>query len=253
MKVYLKEGIITLVSEGKTKLVFTAGNALTTIGEESPEPHPYSFFKEYNSEEFRSLVYSELDKLHALGEKTSRALVCMLDKGRKDKLYLNRAFQLSLATVDGEAVLLFQLRTAYELLALEMISALSRGKPLKKCENCGKYFFPSGRSDSVYCDRIGSDGFSCKKIGACRQYRRNSRSDSIKQMYDKVTKHNRYLKNKGLIPEEDFLRWMTDASVMHARFRNGEISEDTFSNWLSEDLNAKGRPARRSEISDYLL
>ena len=72
-------------------------------------------------------------------------------------------------------------------------------------------------------------------------------------MYDKVTKHNRYLKNKGLIPEEDFLRWMTDASVMHARFRNGEISEDTFSNWLSEDLNAKGRPARRSEISDYLL
>jgi hypothetical protein len=252
IKAYLKDGVITLAPEGRKKAEFTAGAALTTIGEKSSMINPYTFFDDFEESTFQTLVRTELDRLFELDVNSPRTLVSALDKGRTDKLYTNRMFQMSLETVSGEVVLAFYLESARNLLALELVAALSRGKPLKKCEHCGGYFFPSGRSDSVYCDRVGADGFSCKKIGAHRLYRKHSRSDRVKKLYDKITKHNRYLKSRGQLSENEFARWMAEASLKHAQFQRGELSEDLLIGWLSEDL-AASRPPKRNEISDYLL
>ena len=37
-----------------------------------------------------------------------------------------------------------------------LLNMISKNEPLKKCENCGKYFYPSSRSDEKYCNNAVS-------------------------------------------------------------------------------------------------
>lgn len=253
IKAYLKDCVITIVDNGKEKLKFVAGSALLTIGEKNAEKNPYTFFEDYDEFTLKKLVHAELNKLYELGNVKPGVIIDALDGNRADKLYTNRKFEVSFETVLGELVFVVYPNSVYDMLAFELLCAVSRGKPLKKCEHCGGFFFPNGRSDAVYCNRVGKDGFSCKQIGANRQYRQNSRADSVKKLYDKITKHNRYLKNRGLVSEEIFSRWMSEAASMLAQFKQGSISETTLTNWLSDASTLENQPARRNEISDYLL
>lgn len=253
IKAFVKDGVITLMAEGRKKAEFAAGAAITTVGEQAIAKNPYTLFDDFDKATFLPLAQAELDRLFHAEPQAPQSLICTLDKGRKNKLYTGREWRVSFKAVDGEAVYTVCVNSAVELLALELTCAIFRGKPLKKCEHCGKYFFPTGRSDSVYCQRVGRDGFSCNKIGAHRQYRKNSRSDDAKKLYDKITKHNRYLKNKGSLPEADYARFMAEASSLYAQWKRGELAEDVFLSRLSEAGAEKNTPARRNEISDYLL
>ncbi len=253
MKAYINNGEITLVSDSGKQLRFSAGSVLTALDTLEKEQNPYALFKGYQAVSFRALVASVLDSLYALGKAPAATLLAVLDAQQADKLYLNRDWKLSFELVDDQAIPVFFIESARDLLALELITIINRGKLLKKCGCCGNYFFPEGRSDTQYCNRIGKDGYACKKIGANRHYRKQSRADSVKALYDKVTKHNRYLKSKGLLTEAEYSRWITEAAAMHARFKNGTISAESLSNWLSDESPVVSRPQRRNEISDYLL
>lgn len=251
IKAYIKKGKVTLISQGKKKVSFSAGSEIINVLENGSKS-VYGLFPDFSVATFKNTVLKELDRIYALSSLSKYELFGAMDKGRKNKLYTGKEFKTSFETIGGDAVWTFLLESAYDLLALEVITAIESGRPLKKCENCGLYFIPSGRSDSVYCDRVGKDGFSCKKIGAHTKYRKNSRADEVKKLYDKVTKHNRYLKSKGAIFERDYDRWMKTASSMYADFKNGSISESTLISWLSADVLET--PSRaRGGISDYLL
>jgi len=253
MKAYINNGDITLVSENGKQLRFSAGSALTTLDILEKAQNPYALFKDYQAGAFRTFVVSVLDSLYKLGKAPAATLLASLDAQQTDKLYLNRDWKLSFELIEGQAVTVFFIESARDLLALELMSAIRRGKLLKKCGCCGNYFFPDGRSDTQYCNRIGKDGYACKKIGANRHYRKQSRADSVKTLYDKVTKHNRYLKSKGVLTETEYARWIEEATAMHARFKNGTIPAESLLDWLSNDLSVLSRPQKRNEISDYLL
>lgn len=251
IKAYQKKGKITLISAGSKKVSFSAGSEIINVLDNESKS-VYRLFSDFSAPNFKSAVLKELDRIFALSSLSRYELFGALDKGRKNKLYTGKEFKTSFETINGDAVWTFILESAYDLLAFEIITAIESGRPLKKCENCSQYFIPSGRSDSVYCDRVGKDGFSCKKIGAHTKYRKNSRADEVKKLYDKITKHNRYLKSKGAIYERDYDRWMKTASSMYADFKNGSISENTLINWLSKDISETPSGARGG-ISDYLL
>ncbi|MBQ7006997.1 MAG: hypothetical protein IJN59_04130, partial [Oscillospiraceae bacterium] len=247
MKAYIKNGEITLVSDNGKQLRFAAGSVLTTMDVLETKQNPYALFQDYQAESFRKFVTSVLDSLYKLGKAPATTLLADLDAQQTDKLYINRDWKLSFELVDGQAITVFFIESARDLLALELITIVNCGKLLKKCGCCGNYFFPEGRSDTQYCSRIGKDGYACKKIGANRHYRKQSRADSVKTLYDKVTKHNRYLKSKGLLTEAEYSRWITEAAAMHARFKNGTISAESLSSWLSDELPVVSRPQRRNE------
>lgn len=252
IKAYVKNGRITLVSGGKTCTDFTAGDALSTVGE-SGDSSPYALFGDFHPVSFPRLVQSVLDRLYAAGNRPPMALLALLADSSAQP-HAGRTLKFALETADSEAVFVFFLDSAGDLLALEAITAIKSGKPLKKCENCGGYFFPAGRSDSVYCSRAGAGGRTCKETGAHRQYRRNSRSVAVKMLYDRVTKHNRYLKNKGRLQEAVYERWMAEAGRMYAQFKEGLVTERELADWLENGMDAPSqRPVRRNEISDYLL
>lgn len=59
-------------------------------------------------------------------------------------------------TAEGhpEVVQLSALERIDDMLCYELVQMLVRDVQYKPCKLCGKLFIPSGRSDSVYCDRI---------------------------------------------------------------------------------------------------
>ena len=234
IKAYLnKNHIILKTSKGKV-FQFAAGTAITDMLDDSP----YAQFPKGKTK-----AAALLEQFYAAQD---------LSIPEQMALFAGIGFSVVIEESDGKAVPVITVKSAEELCALELITLMKSRKPLKRCEHCGEYFFPQGRSDAVYCDRIGADGFSCKKIGAHRQYRKNSRANDVKAMYDKMTKHNRYLKNSGKISERDYDRWMASVSESYAAYKNGDISERTLMTRLSETLSPAGRSARR-DISDYLL
>ena len=251
IKVYIKNATITVTS-GKKVCEYPVGAGAVSLGNKWDFENPYAFFSDYDEKELAETAHSELDKLYALDSLNADTLA-EFDSNRKNKLYTSKNFTMTLEYNEG-IIPCFILTTATELFALEIISAVAAGKPLKICENCGKYFFPSGRTDSVYCDRITENGYSCKKIGAHRQYRRNSRANDLKKLYDKVTKHNRYLKSKGTLSAYEYSNWMNEASKKYVSFKSDKLSAVEFEAWLlGKELKSAPRSRSRSSISDYLL
>ncbi len=250
IKAYIKGGIITVTS-GKKSSEFPAGAAATSLGGAWDFVNPYAFFEDYNEEELAKFATTELNKLYAQ-DSISLDSLAEFDAGRKNKLYILNNFTISFEFTE-EFVPCFILTSAKELFALEILTAAAAKKPLKICENCGGFFFPSGRTDSLYCDRITENGYSCKKIGAHRQYRRNSRASDIKKLYDKVTKHNRYLKSKGSLSAYEYRNWMNEASSKYADFKAEKLSSVEFEAWLLGKEAPAPRTRSRNTISDYLL
>jgi len=253
VKAYIKGGIIT-VSSGKQKISYTIGAGATSLGNKWDFKNPYALFTDYNEDELSKFATLEFKKLIEL-DNFSLDSLGELDNSRKVKQYLLKNLNITLEVIDDMVISCFSLSSAKDPFVLEILACAFSKKPLKICENCGKFFFPSGRADSVYCDRILDNGFSCKKIGAHRQYRKNSRANDIKKLYDKVTKHNRYLKSKGTMSAYEYNSWMSEASSKYADFKSGKLSHADFENWLlgKEIPTEKSRARSRSTISDYLL
>jgi len=253
IKAYINKGIITIVS-GKKKIEYPAGAGAVSLGNKWDFENPYSLFDDYNDAELSKLANSEFKKLIELDDLSLSALG-EFDAGRKAKLYISKNLNMSFELFENEIIPCFALTSAKELFILEILTATYIKKPLKICENCGRFFFPSGRADSVYCDRITENGYSCKKIGAHRQYRKNSRANDIKKLYDKVTKHNRYLKSKGSMSQYEYNNWMSEASSKYADFKSEKLSPADFEAWLlgKEPTIEKPRVRSRNTISDYLL
>lgn len=250
IKAYINGGTIT-VSSGKKTVSYPVGAGATSLCDKWDFENPYAFFSDYNEKELAKFAKAELSKLIAIDGFDLNSLA-EFDTERKKNLYISKTFNMSLELEDG-VLPCFILSSAQELFALEIITAAALAKPLKICENCGGYFFPSGRTDSVYCDRITENGYPCKKIGAHRQYRRNSRLSDIKKLYDKVTKHNRYLKSKGTLSAYEYNNWMSEASQKYADFKAEKLSPAEFEAWLLGKEAPAPRTRSRNTIQDFLL
>ena len=251
IKAYINGSELTVTS-GKKSITYSVGSGTTNIGGKWDFENPYALFSDYDEIELSKFTKAELNKLILFNEFNLDTLA-EFDSARKVKLYIAKTFTMSLEF--SENVLpCFVLTSAKELFVLEILTAAALGKPLKICENCGEFFFPSGRADSVYCDRITENGYPCKKIGAHRQYRKNSRQSDIKKLYDKVTKHNRYLKSKGTLSTYEYNNWMKEASSKYADFKLGNLNATTFEAWLlGKEITPAPRSRSRSTIQDFLL
>lgn len=72
----------------------------------------------------------------------------------------------------------------FDCILLDMII---KNVPLKRCENCGKFFVPS-RSDMIYCENISpqDEGKSCREYGKYRDYLEKNRTDEATRLYRSI-------------------------------------------------------------------
>lgn len=141
--------------------------------------------------------------------------------------------------IEGDLKSMYSIKTAISLFIFEMANCMKNEVTISKCKNCGNYFIPSGRSDSLYCTYPieGISGKTCKEVGA-----QNARA--IKERNDIATKEYRklYMRLKMAAsrhPEDEekqkkLYLLSTQNKVMRKKLESGEISTDDYLNWVEQ-------------------
>lgn len=64
----------------------------------------------------------------------------------------------------------------------------SRGKTIRQCQNCGKYFIPFKRADTLYCDNPSPEDeeMTCKEYGTRRLWYERQKEDEIATLSRKI-------------------------------------------------------------------
>ncbi len=105
---------------------------------------------------------------------------------------------------------------------------------IKICENCGKYFLPTTRSDEIYCDNEFKNGRTCKQMG----YENKVSNDEYLKVYRTAykTQHAKMLRNSHNKPDykkEVFDVWVKEAKAMKENAQNGVNTLEEFKHWLN--------------------
>ena len=113
---------------------------------------------------------------------------------------------------------------------------LAKGNVLyKQCKNCGRFFIPSGRSDSEYCERIDTaSGKTCKEVGAINTFAKKHENDEIHQAYTKAYRRMDSRKRTMYISKKEFSEWSKTAREKRKMCEEGQISLEEFQAWLDE-------------------
>ncbi len=119
------------------------------------------------------------------------------------------------------------------ILYLEFMKILELGIPVKTCKNCGLYFVPSGRSDSLYCDNFYQNtGNTCKEIGISIVYKEKINKSGIHKVYNKHYKKMHARRKYRKIGESEFLIWVDKATIERENAIKSDISVDQFESIL---------------------
>lgn len=109
----------------------------------------------------------------------------------------------------------------------------------KQCKNCGKYFAPTKRSDTAYCDRVSPQDATktCKEYGARNAWERTLRESEVAGLYRKIYMSKQMLvKRNPHIAEyaESFEKYKTLSKQWKADVKTGTKTEEAFIAWLKD-------------------
>lgn len=144
---------------------------------------------------------------------------------------------------------MYQFNALDELMSFELMQAVLLESNVKRCENCGAWFVPEGRSDSIYCARIApGETKPCHTIGALRKRAELVKDEPIYQLYTAAVKRmsKRKCRDGGLTAKQ-YRDWARNAEIMRERCLRGAIEYEAFEAWIDESsrLNRK-----RTSIDD---
>lgn len=79
---------------------------------------------------------------------------------------------------------------------------------VKKCACCSKFFIPTGRKDTEYCNRIAPNSTkTCSEIGAIKKYHKKANKDPLQREYQKIYKRVHSCIKSKKITQNQFLIW----------------------------------------------
>lgn len=118
---------------------------------------------------------------------------------------------------------------------------------IRKCENCGKYFLPGRRSDTVYCaNRSPQDAArSCRQYNSEHLWYDRLKQNEVLKLCRNVTSAKQMLVRRNPGNEayaEDLRRFREDVKQWKADFITGRRSGEEFAAWLTE---RRGKPKKR--------
>jgi len=135
-----------------------------------------------------------------------------------------------------------------DMMRYELVQMLVRDVKYKYCQNRKNLFIPSGRSDSLYCDRVmEGEQKACKEIGvqivAKEKLQKNDELKIYRQAYQRLKKRVEF----GYMSDEEFDKWNAEALPMRNECTDGKISFDEFKAWI--DKTSRQNKNSESEIT----
>lgn len=147
--------------------------------------------------------------------------------------------EYKLALIEGKFAELFTIKSSLSLILFETAHVLDSQTPILKCKNCGQYFVPTGRSDSIYCSYPSPQDpeKTCKDIGAQVSRSNKEKTDVTTKEYRRV-----YMRYKMLMrrhPEEEsyeeqFNRLTSEVKEWRNKLAHGMATTEEFLAWLME-------------------
>lgn len=134
---------------------------------------------------------------------------------------------------------LYTIKSSFSLLIFDMAHIVNTDAKIGKCKNCGHYFVPEGRSDSVYCSyplRDNKDK-TCKDVGAQVTRANKEKNDAATREYRKVYMRckmatNRHPDDKAAA--DRFKRLTEEVQEWRNKMADGSASTEEFLEWLKQ-------------------
>ena len=133
---------------------------------------------------------------------------------------------------------IYTIKSSVSLILFEAAHAMDAETKFVKCKNCGNYFVPVGRSDSLYCGYPSpqDETKECREVGANATRAKKVKNDILTQEYRRL-----YMRLKMAIkrhPDDDTLkdRLMELTEGMKSRKKQkeeGTVSADGILEWLT--------------------
>lgn len=111
-----------------------------------------------------------------------------------------------------------------------MLELIKNNTPIYICKNCGNYFIPSSKKNTLYCN-------NCQEIGAMITYNEKLKKDKINLLYRKTLSAKKMLANRNPdIPMylEKYEQWKKEANEFKKDIKQGLKAEEEFKKWIEE-------------------
>ncbi len=108
---------------------------------------------------------------------------------------------------------------------------------IKKCKNCGKYFVPQNRSDTLYCDRKApqDESKTCKEYGARQAWKTALKENETAGLYRKIYMSKQMLAKRNPTIKDysaSFEKFKTESKKWKSDVKSGVKSEADYLEWL---------------------
>lgn len=113
----------------------------------------------------------------------------------------------------------------------------SRGKIIRQCQNCGKYFIPAKRADTLYCDNPSPEApeMTCKEYGNRRLWYERQKEDELATLSRKIASAKGMLaKRNPDIPQyaESYEYFKTQRLIWIKAVKDGTKTQEEYKEWL---------------------
>lgn len=133
----------------------------------------------------------------------------------------------------------YTIKSSMSLILFEAAHVLDNETVFIKCQNCGEYFVPTGRSDARYCSYPSPQDISksCKDIGAQVARAEKEKNDVATKSYRKV--YMRYMTHLSRHPNDEEgrskLKELTSGiKEWRKKMQDGTETVESFLDWLND-------------------
>lgn len=120
---------------------------------------------------------------------------------------------------------------------ISLLQLIQNEIPVNICKNCGNFFIPTSRKNTLYCNNIYENNKTCQDIGAMATYNEKLKKDEITSLYRKTLSSKKMLANRNSdIPMylEKYENWKKEANKFRQDIKHGTKTEEEFKNWIEE-------------------
>jgi hypothetical protein len=164
-------------------------------------------------------------------------------------VYLEKPFRAFYGvTQPPEIAELYEIDSIRDLFRFEFVKMIERDIFIKKCKNCGRFFIPSRRSDTEYCDRVfGETGRRCSEIGATLRYEKKVAENPAWEAYKKAYRRFNSRTRAGKMTRGEFLEWSDRAAGKRDECLAGTLPFDEYIAWLERGRIRKPRTKKEQD------
>lgn len=121
-----------------------------------------------------------------------------------------------------------------DIIDFTLRECVTRGVPLRRCKNCGRYFPLLGRVTAEYCSRPNGNKKACRDTGAALVWTKAQDDNTSFREYRREYKRRFAWRKAGKITEEEFSVWCEAARAKKKECDDNRISLDAFKMWLRD-------------------